>query len=334
MNISTVSFGRKIPQNNPNFNQKTNHTYPQDEVYFENKRESTKKPKPLSRILLTVLAALIAKNMLMPAPLPVTSNPNETSNKDLKTLYSFGEMVDFLDGPSTLDYVIEDTEQGKVADCWLLSTVNSLNNTEEGKDLIRNMFEYKDGESIVHLYSGDYTITEDELKIGKVRHSKGDDDMLLIELAVEKALADYNAGILTLPEAVITPQLGGDGTFSTLNLGSQDAAMYILLGGTATYSPIKDNDEEFNSVLAKFAERGNKDFILTASIESGDKTAINEEGEEIELKGHHAYSILNVKDGYITVVNPEDSSKPYCITLDSFEAAFDTMTYFDLSGIS
>ena len=225
MNISAVSFGRKIAKKDYNFNKPQIYNYPQDEVCFNNETQPEKQKRKPSKVLIGVLAALIAKNML--TPLPDTTNPNEASNRDLKTLYSFGEMVDFLDGPSTLNYVIEDTEQGKVADCWLLSTVNSLNNTEVGKDLIKNMFEYKDGEYVVHLYSGDYTITEDEMKIGKVRHSKGDDDMLLIELAVEKALADYNNGNLSLPEAVITPQLGGDGTFSTLNLGSQDAAVHI-----------------------------------------------------------------------------------------------------------
>lgn len=332
MNISAVSFGRKIAKNNYDFNRPQNYNYSQDEVCFNNKTKQEKPKKKPNKVLLGLLAVIMAKNML--TPMPVTTNPNEASNKDLKTLYSFGEMVDFLDGPSSLDFVIEDTEQGKVADCWLLSTVNSLNNTEVGKDLIKNMFEYKDDEYVVHLHSGDYTITDDEMKIGKVRHSKGDDDMLLIELAVEKALAEYNNGNLSLPEAVITPQLGGDGTFSTLNLGSQDAAVYILLGGTATYSQIKDNDEEVNSVLAEFASRGHKDFLLTASIESGDKTAINSEGEEIELKGHHAYSVLDVNDKYITVVNPEDSSNPYCITLDSFKAAFNTITYFDLADMA
>ena len=332
MNISTVSFGKKNLNSNKGFQTRNiNYQCKQDEVCL-NKQTQAKPKKKVPKVLLGALALLVAKNMML--PMPNTTNPNEASNNDLKTLYAFGKMVDNLDGPSTLDYVIEDTEQGKVADCWLLSTVNSLNNTEVGKEFIKNMFEYKDGEYLVHLNSGDYTITEDEMKIGKVRHSKGDDDMLLIELAVEKALADYNNGDLTLPDAVITPQLGGDGTFSTLNLGSQDAAVYILTGGTATYSQIKDNDEEVNSVLSEFAERGNKDFILTASIESGDKTAINENGEEIELKGHHAYSVLNVGDDYVTVVNPEDSSNPYCITKDSFKSAFNSITYYDLSNMS
>lgn len=329
MNISAVSFGRKLKNNNI-YSKNPNYTYKEDEVCFNNQTQAKKKKKP-NKFLLTLMAFLVAKNMMM--PMPNTTNPNEASNSDLKSLYFFGNMVDKLDGSPTLDYVIEETEQGKVADCWLLSTVNSLNNTKEGKELIKNLFEYKDGESIVHLYSADYTITDDELKIGKVRHSKGDDDMLLIELAVEKALAEYNDGNLNLPEAVITPQLGGDGTFSTLNLGSQDAAMYLLFGGEATYSQIENNDEEVNSVLSKFVERGEKDFILTASIETGDKTAINSEGEEVALKGHHAYSVLNVDDKFITVVNPEDSSIEYKITIDSFKKAFDSITYFNLNEI-
>ena len=332
MNISSVSFGTKFNTSKIGTTKKNNYSYQTEDVFC--KQEKTQKPKKSKKLLLKLMALLCAANMTQCAKLPDTTNPNNASNSDLKSLYFFGSMVDNLDGSSSLDFVIEDTEQGKVADCWLLSTVNSLNNTKEGKEIIKNMFEYKDGESVVHLYSGDYTITDDELKVGKVRHAKGDDDMLLIELAVEKALAEYNEGDLQLPKAVITPQLGGNGTFSTLNLGSQDAAMYILLGGNATYSQIKNNDEEVNSVLSEFENRGTKDFILTASIESGDKKVLNNEGEEVELKGHHAYSVLEAKDGYVSVVNPEDSSKEYKISVDSFKEAFDSITYLDLSEIA
>lgn len=332
MNISAVSFGKNIRNGNFSKNQKVNYGYTQDEFCF-NEQSKTKKPRKTNKFILGLLAFLCASNMASCGKTPNTTNPNELSKSDLKTLYTFGNIVDKLDGFSTMDYVIEDTEQGKVADCWLLSTVNSLNNTEVGKNIIKNMFEYKDGESVVHLYTGDYTISDDEIKIGKIRHSKGDEDMLLIELATEKALADYNAGNLILPDEVITSQLGGNGTFSTLNLGSQDAAMYILFGGNATYSQIKNNDEEVDFVLSEFEQRGDKNYILTASIEAGDRTAINDEGETVDLKGHHAYSVSNVEDGYVTVVNPEDSSIKYKITTESFKEAFNSITYMDLNEI-
>lgn len=332
MNISAVSFGKQVTNNNYYTNQTRSYNYPQDKFYYS-KQPQRKKTKKTNKLLLGALALLCASNIASCAKTPNTTNPNELSKSDLKTLYTFGNFVDKLDGFSTMDYVIEDTKQGKVADCWLLSTVNSLNNTDIGKEYIKNMFEYKNKETVVHLYTGDYTITNDELKIGKIRHSKGDEDMLLIELATEKALADYNDGKLILPEAVITEQLGGNGTFSTLNLGSQDAAMYILLGGNATYSQIQDNEEEVNFVLSELAERGNESFILTASIESGDKKAINDNGEEIELKGHHAYSVLEANDDYVTVVNPEDSSVQYKITVESFMETFNSITYLDLNEI-
>ena len=108
----------------------------------------------------------------------------------------------------------------------------------------------------------------------------------------------------------------------------------ILLGGNATYSQIKDNDEEVDFVLSTFTDRGNYNFILTASIESGDKTVKNSEGKDVELKGHHAYSVVGVKDGYVSVINPEDSSIVYTITIDSFKQSFDSITYLDLNELS
>lgn len=140
------------------------------------------------------------------------------------------------------------------------------------------MFEYKDDETIVHLHVGDYTITNDELKIGKVRNSKGDDDVLLIELAVEKALADYNNGKIILPEVVITEELGGNGTFSTLNLGSQDAGRFILTGNSAKYLPIEDNKEKVDEYFNNFATTQKENMSVTASIETGDTSFTNEKG--------------------------------------------------------
>ena len=160
--------------------------------YYQNnsipQTQGKKKSKAFLKFCSWVLGIAVSANIL-PAVLihPNTSNPNNLSNKDLRTLYVSGALVDKLDGESTKDFTIDYTEQGKTADCWLLSVINSINETEKGKEFFKNMFEYKDDETIVHLHVGDYTITNDELKIGKVRNSKGDDDVLLIELAVEKA---------------------------------------------------------------------------------------------------------------------------------------------------
>ncbi len=308
--------------------------------YYQNnsipQTQGKKKSKAFLKFCSWVLGIAISANVL-PAALihPNTSNPNNLSNKDLRTLYVSGALVDKLDGESTKDFTIDYTEQGKTADCWLLSVINSINETEKGKEFFKNMFEYKKDETIVHLHVGDYTITNDELKIGKVRNSKGDDDVLLIELAVEKALADYNNGKITLPEAVITEELGGNGTFSTLNLGSQDAGIFILTGNSAEYLPIEENEEKINDYFKAFASDKKADMSVTASIETGDTTFTNQKGEEISLRGHHAYTVKSIdENGTVTISNPDLSEEEIKMNYETFKNIFSSITVADISNIA
>ena len=197
------------------------------------------------------------------------------------------------------------------------------------------MLEYNENENIVHLYVGDYIINNEELTRGKINHSKGDDDVLLIELAVEKALADYNAGNLQLPTAVITKQLGGAGTFSTLNMGSQDAAIYILTGLSAEYMPIERNIEKIDNYFRLFETTEKENMSLTASIETDDTAYTNpKSGQTYFLRGHHAYCIKEIKDGYLTLTNPENSSIEIEMDTESFKNIFSSVTFANISTIA
>lgn len=294
-----------------------------------------KKITKIKKALCTILGVIFCGNIL-PAVLikPETSNPNNLKDKDLRNLYIFGSIVESVNNSKTTNYIIEDSEQGKTADCWLLSTIYSINETEKGKEFFKNMFEYKDDETVVHLHVGDYTITDDEVKIGRIRNTKGDEDVLLIELAVEKALADYNQGKIKLPEAVITPALGGNNTFSTLNLGSQDAAIYILTGNSAEYLPIKDNNEKVNYYLYQFENEGKENMSVTASIEEADAGYTNPTtGESYFLRGNHAYCVKKIENGFVTLTNPDNSSIDIEMDIDSFKNIFQSITVADISNI-
>lgn len=235
----------------------------------------------------------------------------------------------------TKDYIITDTQQGKTADCWLLSTINSINETNKGKEFFADILEYNGCENKVHLHVGDYTISDEELNRGRINNSKGDDDVLLIELAVEKALTDYNAGTLKLPNAVITQQLGGAGTFSTLNMGSQDAAIYILTGLSAEYMPIESNIEKIDNYFKLFETTEKENISLTASIETDDTAYTNPKtGQTYFLRGHHAYCIKGIKDGYLTLTNPENSNIEIEMDTDSFKDIFSSVTYANISNIA
>lgn len=235
---------------------------------------------------------------------------------------------------STKDYIINDTKQGKTADCWLLATINSLNGSKIGKEFFKNLFEYKENETIVHLHVGDYTITNEELETGRKRNSKGDDDVLLIELAVEKALADYNDGKVILPQAVITDELGGKGTSSTLNMGSQDAAIYILTGNSAEYLKINKYENKIDEYFKLFQTNKKENMSLTASIEGDSTSYTNLDNEKYFLKGHHAYCIKEIKDDYIIITNPDNSSYEIKMDIESFKDIFSSVTVADISNIA
>lgn len=363
MNFSSISFG-KIGRNNNdydfakyynlnnnNITPSVNDKKPQKDAFYstnsavakkEKNTNGNKVKKVLSGTFFVFLSSLLGLNVLTSDNKNTEKSKQNVENQPTSSYSSsptietgaYKDSISISTQWGTKDYIIGDTRQGKTADCWLLATINSINLTKNGKEFFANMFEYKENETTVHLFVGDYTITDEELKNGKIRNSKGDDDVLLIELAVEKALADYNAGKVKLPEAVITEELGGKGTFSTLNMGSQDAAIYILTGNTAKYTPIHKNEEAIDNWFKMFETEQKGKMSLTASIETDDTCYTNPKtGETNFLRGHHGYTIKDIKDGYITITNPDNSSKEIKIDIESFKNIFSSVTYADISDI-
>ena len=91
--------------------------------------------------------------------------------------------------------------QGNSGDCWLISGILSLSYTPEGKNLIQDAISINPDGSYNVTFSGvdkTYKITKEELEAANKNsflngigfsdseYSTGDDDMLLIELAMEK----------------------------------------------------------------------------------------------------------------------------------------------------
>ena len=73
---------------------------------------------------------------------------------------------------STRDGVIKNTKQGVTLDCGLLSAVTSMSYSDTGKNLLKNMFEYHYGATVVHLSVGDYTVDDSQVeKYRKVKKS-------------------------------------------------------------------------------------------------------------------------------------------------------------------
>lgn len=338
------------PYQNYPYNNKDN--YYQYDSYNNIPQQTTantkqKKKHPFRKIIAGICALVLGSNVVQAAL--TNKNIQNAIDEFFAGTPSYSDSYDILSElekntfsttknseiNNTKDYTIEDTEQGKIADCWLLCVINSINETEKGKEFFANMFEYKEGETIVHLHVGDYTISDKELKNNKRGKSTGDTDVLLIELAVEKALDDYNEGEITLPEEVITDALGGDGSSSTLNMGTQDAAVYILTGEIAEYLKIKKHEEKVDKYFEKFATSEKENMSITASIEYDGTTIKNSNGKDVKLNGNHAYTIKSIdKNGIVTVTNPYDSAEEIEMDYETFKEIFSSITVADISNIA
>lgn len=243
------------------------------------------------------------------------------------------------------DYKIEDTKQGSIGDCWLLSGVNALSYTQAGRDLLRDVLDYKPDENktTVHLKGfGDIDIGDDEVLKAKNsrQYSNGDEDMVIIELAIEKALDSIveNKYVIN-PHAdwyVENPtEIMNDKNESRFSISGGNVAwsVYLLTGKAGTRYTGEDT---IKSKLLKYKNINNKSVAIGASLNE-DKTLKDSNGEKIELPGSHAYAIKNIttQNGktYVSVVNPHDTkNKSYEFDIDTFVSEFDSIEITDLSS--
>lgn len=241
-----------------------------------------------------------------------------------------GGIIDFFDG-DTKDGKIDPTKQGATGDCWLLSGVNALSYTEEGRNMIKDSLEYgDDGLVRVHLKGIESicVITPEEIAAtkGSSQYSSGDDDMIIFELAIEKVLDDIAEGRIALDSSAAPWFIEDQSRLSTTtrgksstNGGYTNELIYLLTGKVGEYSNDKDKKNEF---LDRFQQNGNKDFALGAGL-AEEIEVQDANGNNIKLAGHHAYAVKSVNGDTVTITNPWDSSKEIVLPRETFLNNFD-----------
>ena len=238
------------------------------------------------------------------------------------------EEVDIINS-IIVDEEIGNTKQQGTGDCWLLSSVNSLKETDFGKKIISDSLEYDNDGAIVHTYFGDYNISYDEIvqakdeiveKNGKTapKYSIGDDDMLVIELGIQKLLLDIKNGVISEEDLEPynnsqTRKISIDLNDNVLNYRHESEVLFYL-AGYITKSAISNSDKV--DILNKFNNNPEKSFLTTGFYENVAVQDIN--GNEVLLNSDHSYCVKNVTSKTVTIVNPWDSSKDINISLDDF----------------
>ncbi len=214
---------------------------------------------------------------------------------------------------------IEPTMQSLViGDCWLLSGVNALNTTKWGKKIIKGALR-PDGEGgvIVTLKGADgpqkeyrVTLAEIDRAFESDRYSVGDDDMLALELAVEKyAKKQIAEGKLDKnPETVLDGGIGRN--------------MMYLLSGVKTHD-FHQKDPYIDSALEK---------MLSNPQQYSAYCGFNDDSQN--LTKNHAYAIKEIKQDkngnkFVVLINPQYSQEPETVPYDEFRSNLRLLVVLD-----
>lgn len=267
---------------------------------------------------------------------PIASTPSAQSNPLANDDLIFDEPVK----PSSqkkssfdINKKIEASFQGDIEDCWLLSGLNSMSYSSKGAEIIKNAITVNNDNSYTVTFSGineKVNITEDEMTNARSEktYSFGDDDVLLVELAVEKILNKMVKGEVATPDKLYSSL--NDGGETTLAYGRSKDLYYLLTGneGKTKYNEqyaYYDKNYDYNTTLNDIydlLENNSDNAFATISFYNPNATPYTStavwdvEGNKVVLVNgtdNHSWSIKSVQKDTVTITNPFDSSISYTV---------------------
>ena len=240
-------------------------------------------------------------------------------------------------GKYVIDYTKEEVKNNKEIgnskqvknNCWLLSGIYALANNPIGKEYIKKSITHHNNDTIIHFKGTNTTITIPHIVLNAAKQSKyylkGDDNMLAIEIATEyykKMLIINNESTVNTPNVV-----NGKHSFGDLNDplagGFSSDIMYLITGEKAKtfFNPKKGCSTEIKNIIRKIQE--NPDiFAATCNFKQ----------KKYGLHIRHAYTIKNIGEKFVTLINPHNSAKEENIPIKDFYENVNSITLLDLKN--
>ncbi len=262
----------------------------------------------------------------------VTQSMPNFSQVPLFSVKNSKYVVDYSKGTNKIDGNIDSFRQTQY-DCWLLSAVWAISNNPDGKKLIKNSIKDfpKDRKVMVNLVGANQMISVPYEVIEAAKQSKnyvkGDDDTLVIELAVEHYKKQLlNSGDFN--KKISNNIINGKNVVGDVNnplAGGMAADMMFLLSGKVPQiiSNTKENDVQKIKAAVEKMQQNPDSYVATCNFKQ----------KKDGLFLNHAYAIKSVDDKYITIVNPHDTSKEKTMLLSDFYDNVKTITVLNLKTV-
>lgn len=201
---------------------------------------------------------------------------------------------------NTPDGIIQGGAQGRTAgDCWLLAQMNSMAQTEWGKEAFKNAITKEDDGSFTVHFKGinkDIKISQKEFEKAQKDsyYSNGDADALLLELATEKHFKETGLN---------------NGTIKGNSLAGEDSLQFLMTGvkGREFTKKQKNYEQQVEMVLMAMAEdpEGNNGFSTTYISKDNSPDSTGDISHAVSVKG-----VIKNDKGKIKEVVILDSYKP------------------------
>ncbi|MBQ9245400.1 hypothetical protein IJ182_03935 [bacterium] len=238
-----------------------------------------------------------------------------------------------------LDEEFGANKQGNIGDCWLLSSLNGLGRTEFGQEILHNAI-MQDDDGYTVEFQGVGTsihITNEELQQAKESgiYSRGDEDVLLMELATNAVIEQIRNGSIEISENMPPSNLlnGEKSDAMPVEGGHLDSALFLLTGKRTMSVGINDFSPEYEGVLASL-ENNNGNFVANLNFPPsapGEILQVKDvNGEVIYYPGQesHAFNIKSVNGDTVTIVNPWDSTREYVVSIDELKKYTPEIEYY------
>lgn len=242
---------------------------------------------------------------------------------------------------TTADGVLGNFSQDGKGDCWLISALKALNNSEKGKDIIKSCLSADNAGNItVNLKGVDktYTITNDEINaaIDSENSALGDKDAIAIELAFEKHIKSAidskktNSNMDSINAGRYS--MGDDYLYG----GRPKVAIETLTGlNVSTISRSKDKNivvQDHVALLKGMNEdtlkpfMDNKDYTIIVSVDGADEKR-KDLAHGFAFKGYDE-NFVYLEDTYL---NDDGSAKITKMKKNDFYSRLLEFSYTDLS---